>query len=59
MWVVIPYPFTDQARAKLRPVLVLTAADGTGDFIGLAITSKSHHAGGIALGQLVARRIMV
>ena len=49
--VVIPYPFTDRTHTKMRPVLVITAADGHGDFIGLAITSKSHHADAIALKQ--------
>jgi len=33
--VVVPYPFTDQTRAKLRPVLVITAPDSQGDFVGL------------------------
>ncbi len=47
--VVIPYPFADQTRTKLRPVLVITAPDGQGDFIGLAITSKGYHA--LALTQ--------
>jgi mRNA interferase MazF len=49
--VVIPYPFTNQTRTKLRPVLVITAPDGQGDFIGLAITSKGYHANAIALTQ--------
>lgn len=49
--VVIPYPFTDQTRTKLRPVLVITAPDDQGDFIGLAITSKSYHPGAIAVTQ--------
>lgn len=37
--VVVPFPFSDQDVAKKRPVLVLTMADGRGDFIGLAVTS--------------------
>ncbi|MGQ0594257.1 MAG: type II toxin-antitoxin system PemK/MazF family toxin [Gammaproteobacteria bacterium] len=49
--VVIPYPFTDQTRTKLRPVLVITAPDGQGDFIALAITSKGYHASAVALTQ--------
>lgn len=49
--VVIPYPFTNQTRTKLRPVLVITAPDGQGDFIGLAVTSKGYHANAIALTQ--------
>ena len=37
--VLIPFPFSELQTAKKRPVLVLTAPDRHGDFIGLAITS--------------------
>lgn len=35
----LPFPFSDLASQKKRPVLVLTQADYRGDFMGLAITS--------------------
>lgn len=35
----LPFPFSDLASRKKRPVLVLTQADYQGDFMGLAITS--------------------
>ena len=35
----LPFPFSDLASRKKRPVLVLTPADYRGDFMGLAITS--------------------
>ena len=35
----LPFPFSDLASRKKRPVLVLTQADYRGDFMGLAITS--------------------
>jgi len=35
----LPFPFSDLASRKKRPVLVLTEADSRGDFMGLAITS--------------------
>ena len=37
--VLIPFPYSDLRTSKRRPVLVLTAPDSHGDFIGLAITS--------------------
>lgn len=49
--VVVPYPFTDQTRTKLRPVLMITAPDSQGDFIGLAITSRGYHTDAVALTQ--------
>lgn len=36
----IPFPFSDRAKAKQRPVLVLSEPDAYGDFICLAITSR-------------------
>ncbi len=37
--VLIPFPFSDLNATKKRPVLVLTAPDRHGDFVGLAVTS--------------------
>ena len=37
--VFIPFPYSDIKTTKKRPVLVLTAPDRHGDFIGLAVTS--------------------
>ena len=39
----VPFPFTDLSSSKRRPVLALTAPDSYGDFIALAVTSRSHH----------------
>ena len=41
--VLIPFPYTDLATAKRRPVLVLRAEDSFGDFLAAAITSQSGH----------------
>ena len=38
--VTVPYPFSDQSRAKRRPVLALTGPDPWGDFIGCPMTSR-------------------
>lgn len=46
----IPFPFSDLATTKRRPVLALTPADEYGDFIGVAITSKSASAGALPIG---------
>ena len=53
--VLIPFPFSDLSRAKLRPVLVISAADHFGDFIALAVTSKPGHFEAVALTQLDMR----
>ncbi|MEO5333069.1 MAG: type II toxin-antitoxin system PemK/MazF family toxin [Magnetococcus sp. YQC-5] len=37
--VLIPFPFSDFAINKKRPVLILTLPDRYEDFIGLAVTS--------------------
>ncbi len=37
--VLLPFPFAEMDAVKKRPVLILTAPDERGDFIGLAITS--------------------
>ena len=44
----LPFPFID-AAIKRRPVLVLTMPDEYGDFIGMAIGSRSHHANVVPL----------
>ncbi|BCB25806.1 hypothetical protein SKTS_06920 [Sulfurimicrobium lacus] len=49
--VLIPFPFSDPKSQKKRPVLMLTAPDGFGDFIALAITSKGYHANAVTLVQ--------
>lgn len=49
--VLIPFPFSDIKSQKRRPVLMLTAPDGFGDFIGLAITSKGYHANAVTQVQ--------
>jgi hypothetical protein len=36
----VPFPFTDQSKAKRRPVLALTTPDAQGDFIGCPVTSR-------------------
>ena len=38
--VLVPYPFSDLASTKRRPVLALTAPDPLGDFVGCPITSR-------------------
>lgn len=35
----IPFPYSDMTTKKRRPVLVVTAPDHRGDFMGLAVTS--------------------
>lgn len=47
--VVIPFPFSDLTTMKRRPVLLLTAPDACGDFIGMAVTSQVGHAYSIAI----------
>jgi mRNA interferase MazF len=49
--VLIPFPFSDLKTGKKRPVLMLTAPDSNGDFIALAVTSKSYHPGAVELRQ--------
>ena len=45
--VVLPFPFSDLRATKRRPVVLLTAPDGYGDFLAMAVI------GGIA-GRLPA-----
>ena len=39
--VVLPFPFSDLRATKRRPVLLLTAPDGYGDFLAMAVTSQA------------------
>lgn len=48
--VLVPYPFSDLSATKRRPVLALTEPDGYGDFLGVAVTSRPHHALAIVIG---------
>lgn len=41
--VLIPFPYTNLATAKRRPVLVLRPADTFGDFLAVAVTSQAGH----------------
>lgn len=45
----IPFPFSDLAKQKRRPVLLLTAPDAFGDFLAAAVTSQAGHDDAIAL----------
>lgn len=45
----IPFPFSDLTRQKCRPVLLLTAPDGFGDFLAAAVTSQAGHNDAIPL----------
>lgn len=45
----IPFPFSDLAQQKHRPVLLLTAPDNFGDFLAAAITSQAGHDDAITL----------
>ncbi len=49
--VVLPFPFSDLRAAKRRPVLLLTAPDGYGDFLAMAVTSQTGHPDSLALAQ--------
>jgi mRNA interferase MazF len=49
--VLVPYPFTGLSANKRRPVLVLTAPDTYGDFIGLPVTSRPRPEQGVPLVQ--------
>jgi mRNA interferase MazF len=41
--ILISFPYSDLRSKKRRPVLVLTAEDHYGDFIGLAVTTNPSH----------------
>ena len=45
---ILPVPFSDLTTIKRRPVLLLTAPDSYGDFIGMAVTSQPGHANNMA-----------
>lgn len=45
----IPFPFSDLAHQKHRPVLLLTAPDVFGDFLAAAVTSQPGHDDAISL----------
>ena len=47
--VVLPFPFSDPAKAKNRPAVVITQPDRHGDFVALAVTSQAGHLGAAAL----------
>ena len=47
--VLLPFPFSDTVTTKRGPVLALTAPDEYGDFIGMAVSSRSHHANTVTL----------
>ena len=49
--VLIPFPYSDASTLKRRPVLALTKPDQYGDFIGMAVTSRDHHADSILVEQ--------
>jgi mRNA interferase MazF len=49
--VLIPSPYTDLATTKRRPILVLRATDGFGDFLAAAVTSHPGHADALTLTQ--------
>lgn len=52
--VLVPFPYTDLSASKKRPVLLLTDSNARGDFIAMALTSRSQteHAVSIAGGPL-------
>lgn len=45
----IPFPFSNLASSKRRPVLLLTELDILGDFLAVAITSQPGHHDAIPL----------
>ena len=49
--VLIPFPYTDLATAKRRPVLVPRPADTFGDFLAVAVTSQTGHQDAMPLTQ--------
>lgn len=49
--VLIPFPYTDLATTKRRPVLVLRPPDAFGDFLAVAVTSQAGHEDAITLSQ--------
>lgn len=49
--VLIPFPYTDLATTKRRPVLVLRPPDAFGDVLAAAVTSQAGHEDAITLTQ--------
>jgi mRNA interferase MazF len=47
----IPFPFSDLAHQKRRPVMLLTSPDAFGDFLAAAITSQAGHDDAIPLQE--------
>jgi len=47
--VLLPFPYSDASASKRRAVLALNKPDEYGDFIGMAVSSRSHHANAIPL----------
>ena len=47
--VLLPFPFSDLRTEKRRPVLLRSAPDGFGDFVGVALTSRGHHPNSVLL----------
>lgn len=47
--VLLPFPYSDATTTKRRPVLALTSPDEYGDFIGMAVSSRSHHVNTVPL----------
>ena len=45
----IPFPYSDLTTKKRRPVLVVTAPDRHGDFMGLAVTSVPTEESAVAI----------
>ncbi len=51
-WVLIAFPFSDMSHQKKRPVLVLSAPDQFGDFIGLGVTTSPSHQRSIPINAI-------
>lgn len=47
----LPFPFSDLRSTKRRPALILRSLTTYGDIVALAITSRSGHPAGMALGH--------
>lgn len=47
--VLLPFPYSDASTTKRRPVLALSSPDEYGDFIGMAVSSRSHHVNAVPM----------